>query len=90
MTFELIGEHSFHQRMLDCPISRTVRVCINTKVEQFCFPLERVGDSSLAQFDVVRFLNPGEQLELGQLWGYCVIFTKSNADVIRHCSVFAS
>ena len=64
------------QSKLDCPMSLNFYVCINVELEQFGFTLTRVGDSSLAHFDIVIFLKPGKYLELAQLWVCCVIFTK--------------
>ena len=71
MTFKLIGKRSLHQIILYFPMSLTGLVCINAELEQFLFPLQRVGTSSMAHIDVVNFLKPGEYLELQQL-GFAV------------------
>ena len=76
MLFELIGECIFHQRILDCPISLTGLVCTNVDHEQIGFPLRRVGHSSLAHIDIVRFLKPGKQLELDKCSGATQLFVR--------------
>jgi hypothetical protein len=49
--------------------------------------LDHLVDTDL---DVMRLLKPNDEFPMRQLRVLCLMLAKSNADNIRHCSVFFS